>query len=339
LPHRARSISWEHSFQTNDVWEFNGIPKPGWEQRLYRLAPSNYESRVRRIRVGVGIAVEEATLTGEMRLDAVTRSDTLNISFVSGRQARLGGSWVPSGMVGITPPGCGFLASTSQTAGSHSIDLTGTSLRRVLSAEELEHLGDLVERTSGNGVLLRPETDSAATLRDLLRGMLAASATMGDVIADVRKAEPMRAELGDLSREVLYDLMGSAPDEPERKNAARWRELARAVETAIWESVAAPRANVNVPGLTELSEALFVSRRTVQAAVKRYFGISFHALSLSIRLHNVHSELRASGPSASITDIASRYGFWHLGRFAYFYKRQFGFKPSETWPAVRSPAH
>jgi AraC-like DNA-binding protein len=45
----------------------------------------------------------------------------------------------------------------------------------------------------------------------------------------------------------------------------------------------------------------------------------------------VREELKASGPdSVTVTQVAGRWGFVHLGRFASAYRRKFGESPSAT---------
>lgn len=49
------------------------------------------------------------------------------------------------------------------------------------------------------------------------------------------------------------------------------------------------------------------------------------------RLEAARHELSNPGPEkTSVTDVAMRYGFHHLGRFAGYYKSAFGELPSET---------
>jgi AraC-like DNA-binding protein len=50
-----------------------------------------------------------------------------------------------------------------------------------------------------------------------------------------------------------------------------------------------------------------------------------------LRLHHVHAELAAHSPdSVTVTMVAGRWGFVHLGRFAGQYRQLFGETPSET---------
>jgi AraC-like DNA-binding protein len=49
------------------------------------------------------------------------------------------------------------------------------------------------------------------------------------------------------------------------------------------------------------------------------------------RMHLAQRALRQATPEAtSVTDIATRYGFWQLGRFAVEYQSLFGESPSAT---------
>jgi AraC-like DNA-binding protein len=86
----------------------------------------------------------------------------------------------------------------------------------------------------------------------------------------------------------------------------------------------------------ELARATGVSTRALQRAFERSDQPSPMAYLRRLRLHRVHTELAASSPdSVTVTMVAGRWGFVHLGRFASQYHQLFGETPSET---LRHPA-
>jgi AraC-like DNA-binding protein len=61
------------------------------------------------------------------------------------------------------------------------------------------------------------------------------------------------------------------------------------------------------------------------------FGTTPKRFLMLRRLHLAHKALRAASSSnASVTEIATRFGFWELGRFAVTYRDVFGETPSST---------
>jgi len=69
---------------------------------------------------------------------------------------------------------------------------------------------------------------------------------------------------------------------------------------------------------------------TLKRAFKEEFGLSPKSYMKSRRLAAVQAELVRSGRGAVISDVANRWGFWHMGSFAAAYRMQFGELPSET---------
>lgn len=81
----------------------------------------------------------------------------------------------------------------------------------------------------------------------------------------------------------------------------------------------------------ELARATGVSARALQRAFERSDQPSPMTYLRRLRLNRVHAELAASSPgSVTVTMVAGRWGFVHLGRFASQYRQQFGEAPSET---------
>jgi AraC family ethanolamine operon transcriptional activator len=85
-----------------------------------------------------------------------------------------------------------------------------------------------------------------------------------------------------------------------------------------------------VPTVPQICTVANVSERTLQYAFRRYVGMTPLTYLRICRLNSVRRELRASNPDATVTAVALRYGFLHLGRFASDYHKLFGELPSQS---------
>ncbi len=117
-----------------------------------------------------------------------------------------------------------------------------------------------------------------------------------------------------------------------KQSAAGVRPISRAVELL--------RSDPAHPWTTrELAAAISVSTRSLHDGFRRSMGTSPIAYLRELRLHAVHDELAAAEPgSVTVTEVAARWGFVHLGRFAANYRQQFAELPSETLKSKPRPS-
>lgn len=81
---------------------------------------------------------------------------------------------------------------------------------------------------------------------------------------------------------------------------------------------------------TRLAEVAGCSLRGLYAGFQDFCGMSPMQYLRELRLDGVRADLLASGTAVSVSGVALRWGFAHLGRFSAEYKTRFGELPSET---------
>ncbi|MFI5891694.1 AraC family transcriptional regulator [Actinoplanes sp. NPDC051513] len=81
----------------------------------------------------------------------------------------------------------------------------------------------------------------------------------------------------------------------------------------------------------DLAAIAGVGVRVLQEAFRQHVGVSPLAYLRRLRLDGVHAELSKSDPwQVNVSEVAYRWGFTHLGRFAGAYRARFGVSPSQT---------
>ena len=88
--------------------------------------------------------------------------------------------------------------------------------------------------------------------------------------------------------------------------------------------------------MADLCAATGVSYRTLHACCREHLGMSPKRYLLLRRMHLARRALRrGTQETTCVTEIATNFGFWELGRFAVTYRSLFGESPSTT---LRPPA-
>jgi AraC-like DNA-binding protein len=81
----------------------------------------------------------------------------------------------------------------------------------------------------------------------------------------------------------------------------------------------------------DLAAIAGVGVRVLQESFRQHVGVPPLTYLRRLRLDGVHSELSRADPwQVSVSEVAYRWGFTHLGRFAGAYRDRYGVPPSET---------
>ncbi|MET1044581.1 MAG: AraC family transcriptional regulator, partial [Microbacteriaceae bacterium] len=90
--------------------------------------------------------------------------------------------------------------------------------------------------------------------------------------------------------------------------------------------------------VAELAAEVSVSLRSLQEGFRRSLDTTPLAYLRRLRLERVHEELAAAAPGAvSVSEVAARWGFTHLGRFAAAYRNAYSERPSDTMRSRKAP--
>lgn len=186
----------------------------------------------------------------------------------------------------------------------------------------LEGIAEEVEGTHGGPLLFdttaRPE--GAA-----LRRWSATVATVARVIYDADSSPLLRREA---DRTVAVALLETFPhaarEAPSDLAVPRSGRLRSAIDFLY--------AHAHEPlRMEQIAQAAGVGLRTLHSEFRREFGITPVDYLRRIRLDGVRSELRAGESGiVSVSEVARRWGFAHLGRFSASYAHRFGERPSTT---------
>ena len=91
--------------------------------------------------------------------------------------------------------------------------------------------------------------------------------------------------------------------------------------------------------LDDLCRVAAASPRTLEYAFREVLGSSPMAWYRSLRFAAARRALlRSRPPASSVTEVATRFSFWHLGRFSVEYRSRFGESPSATLRHSRDSA-
>ena len=171
---------------------------------------------------------------------------------------------------------------------------------------------------------LTPKLDLSASSGQLLFQLVRASvAGLSDgVLARSPKASALMAEaaiqfiLETVPHRLTNRLSRTPPDVPPRY-------IRRAIEHM--------RANLHLPlTIADIAGTVGVSSRLLQLGFRKIHDTTPAAYLRQIRLEAIHDELSRPENLLPVSEVALKWGFTHMGRFAALYRATFGLYPSDT---------
>lgn len=169
------------------------------------------------------------------------------------------------------------------------------------------------------------EFDLTVDLRQPSRRALVASVRFLEEELSHRGPSAFPLASRELETAVMTHLLLTVPNRLDPDLHRRPRRARRATIRDVVDYVA------REPGVettsVDLAAMAGMSLRALQVGFREAVGMSPTAYLRAVRLDRVRAEIRSG---ASVTDAATRWGFFHLGRFAAYYRERFGELPSTT---------
>jgi len=243
------------------------------------------------------------------------------ISFITGPHQIWGGAELD--------PTCLTLHNLDQEHFHQSFGLASSSFMS-LPVEDLIHAGAIMIGRDlsppANALTFRPGPRALARLRELHAAACNFAAHAPQIIANPEAARGLEQTLIEAVIDCLAHSREDKANLAERRHGAVMRRFWRVVEDNAGQPLHIP----------EVCNAVEVSERTLRACCQEHLGMSPRRYLLLRRMALARRSLREhAGNGTSVTEIAMRYGFWDLGRFATRYKTLFSESPSAT---LRRPA-
>ena len=125
--------------------------------------------------------------------------------------------------------------------------------------------------------------------------------------------------------ETLAECFSTSDSSEDRSTHRRHQKIMRSFHSILQGDAERPLY------VLEMAEMMGVSVRSLSACCQEYLGMGPKKYLLLRRMYLARQALHRADPCATnVTDIATQYGFWQLGRFAVEYKFLFGESPSQT---------
>ena len=196
------------------------------------------------------------------------------------------------------------------------------ALLRRLSPQESAMIALHMERAHLAGA----RHEGIAGMRHFMKTVLSESAITPQVLGNAALRRNLQDRILSNLAQLLIDCY--PVHSPRMRMTRRWKVIAQ-VRDAVLSRPGTPVT------IEDVCREVGMSRRTLQYCFQTMLGISPLEFLRAVRLNGVRRLLKTS---ASVTDAAAHWGFWHLSYFSRDYRLMFGELPSQTHRRYRGDA-
>jgi len=183
-----------------------------------------------------------------------------------------------------------------------------------------------LERQIGDAVIFSPATAESGAFSLAWRNLLTHLHEQIVAVPQLMAREQMQRHYLGLMLELL--LQGARHNYSELLDN---EASAGASASLVRRACALIDARISEPlSVQTLAREIGVSVRSLQEGFRRSMGNTPLQFIRRRRLERLHASLEAADPNASVTDLMLDCGIVNFGRFARYYRRRFGCRPSET---------
>lgn len=270
-----------------------------------------------------GVSIDEVALDFDMHYEAdpigriclcSVHDGVLSENHQDGRVEH----YVPGEIVSLTPPDLPYSGVAREA--TYSVVMIDPALLLDDRGEQV----DLISDRPRDGARLK---HTVAWMRD---HVLSPGAPASELVLDAA------------TRALAAAVLEAFPHDGEGRGSP---VTSRATPATIRRALAFMESEAGSPiGITEISRAARVTPRALQYAFRRHLDCTPLEHLRRLRLEHVRDELSDPDPGTTVTAVASRWGFFHLGHFSAAYRTRFGETPGATLarrlerpPALRDP--
>jgi AraC family transcriptional regulator, ethanolamine operon transcriptional activator len=305
--------SWQWTARTDDV-DHHARAQPQWRQEYEQLSPGRFQGLVQHVQLpGVRLVREESNQALRQRGDLGSGAYGFAMPLQQTGHAIFNGQRVERDAIMV--------------GRSEELDLCSPrDFRLIAAVVDADLLAPLWERMYLKPLspwiraqLVLPARPAAA---EALRALhLRAMAAVTDEGAPLRDDLALRQ----LRDAVLIEWIEALPPQVDTSELSKVAERKRLVDRACELML----SHADEPlSMLEVCQRVGASRRKLNYCFQDVLGTNPVKYLRAVRLNGVRRELRRGG--AAVQDVATRWGFWHLGQFSRDYKAQFGELPSTT---------